>query len=99
MEDGGSRREHFESAARQGYPSPEAIGPSIPEELRYLWSYFLDIHDGRTINGMSAARATHMDLMAWQWNTGIKLLPWEVRAVTALGNTWMLAQNKPEKKS
>jgi hypothetical protein len=99
MEDGSSRREHFESAARQGYPSPEAAGPSLPDALSYLWVWFLEIHEGRTVNGMAPTRATQMDLMAWQWNTRQQVLPWEAKAIMTLGSVWMASQVKPEKKS
>jgi hypothetical protein len=93
MEDGASRREHFQSAERQGIPIPEAKGPPLPELLRYLWGWFCDIHDGRTVNGMSATRASHLDVMAWQHNTGNVLSRWELKAIFALGTEWMSAQN------
>lgn len=40
---------------------------------------------------MAPTRATHLDLMAWQWNTGIRLETWEARAVMRLGTAWVNA--------
>jgi hypothetical protein len=91
LEDGATRREHLESAARQGIPT-QIEGPQLPDTVNYLWKWFCEIHDGRTLSGMGPNRANHMDLMAWQWNTGNKLASWELRAIRDLGGEWIAAQ-------
>jgi hypothetical protein len=95
MEDGATRRQHFESAARQGAPSPYLAGPPLPETLAYLWGWFRSIHEGRT-PGMGDGKATHLDLMAWQANNSVRLEPWEHDAIQALGTVW-LAENSSKK--
>lgn len=95
--DGVTIRTTLESVERQTGKRPVALdGPPVPSELEYLWRWFLDIHAGRTINGMGVSRATHLDLMAWQWNTGNRLEAWEVKAVNSLGNLYLNVHTEPK---
>lgn len=64
-------------------------GPPLPRPVRYLWLWFAELHAGRTVNALGPSRASHLDVWAWQQNSGIRCLPWEVRALTALGETWV----------
>lgn len=45
---------------------------------------------------MGVSRATHLDLMAWQWNTGNRLEAWEVKAVNSLGNLYLNVHTEPK---
>ena len=96
--DGSTKRHHLIAAARQTGRRPKALdGPPFPERLRYLWRHFLDIHSGRTINGFSHSKATHLDIWAWQQNSGVRLDPWEVGVVMALGSLWLKVQADAER--
>lgn len=58
-------------------------------ELAHLWGWFQDLHAGRSQTGWGPSAATHADLAAWRANLGLDLEPWEVRALMALGQTWL----------
>jgi hypothetical protein len=72
-------------------------GPQCPAELFYLWHWFNDIHGGRTMGGWGPTWATHLDIFAWQQNTGTRLLPWELGAVRRLGMLWVSVMAEAEK--
>ena len=84
------------SVARQnGVPIEQLIPPPpFPEELRYLWHYWVRIHNGRSRAGMGPSRATHLDAAAWQFNSGIRLEPWENGLIETLSDCWLLAQSE-----
>ena len=95
--DGATEGEHLESAARQlaNMPGrrrrPVAVEivpeePSFPEELRYLFMWFIEIVSGLTSNGFGPALVTWEAVTAWQRLMDIgPLEPWEVKALVDLG--------------
>lgn len=61
------------------------LTPEFPDlgPERYLVDYLLEI--GPTLpTGMGAAPLTHGEIAAWQGNVGVRLQPWEARALRAL---------------
>ncbi|MDA8114985.1 MAG: hypothetical protein M0Z43_09715 [Acidithiobacillus sp.] len=46
---------------------------------------------------------THAEIMAWAWLTGIKPLPWEVKAIKDIDSAFIASvladQEKPKKKA
>lgn len=76
-------RAHY---ARAGRLPP---APPFPEPLRYLWGWFHAVHRGRSRNGMALTAASHLDLLAWQWNSGIRCKPWEADLLMTLGMIWV----------
>lgn len=57
--------------------------------MLYLWRWFIDLHKGRTVNGMGPTRATYQDILAWQQITGAAPQAWELRALMSLGTLWV----------
>ena len=47
--------------------------------------------------GMGECQLTHGELRAWQDNTGIQLLPWEVRAVRQLSLEYLIQSQQSTK--
>jgi len=93
--DGATVRQHLESVERQLKKRPAQLdGPPMPEELRYLWRWFWELHAGRTVNGMSHTRASHHDIWAWQQNFRIAAQPWELRTLMQLGVIWLNVMNE-----
>lgn len=84
--DGLSREAHLESVWRQtGVMPPELAPVECPEELLYLWGYFLDVGLRRSGNGYSINPVSNLELEAWARVVGIgELTPFEVDALTAL---------------
>lgn len=93
-EHGETPRHRLESIRRQtGKPQPLLRDIEFPEELSYLWRWFLMLHAGRSSNGMAETIASHVDMMAWQRNSGIQCEPWEIEVLMKLGSTWLAVRN------
>lgn len=91
-----SLRETLEAAERQtGKRSPELDGPPLPDVAAHVWAWWCEIRNGQSFNGMVDTGPSHLDIMAWQFNTGINPAPWEMRALMAISSAWSTA--KPEK--
>lgn len=90
--DGGSNRDHLESASRQlamlGRKTTTVVpsGPPFPHQLRYLWVWFCELMDGAEPGGMGPSRLTWGTLAAWCALTDISLEPWEARTLIALSS-------------
>jgi hypothetical protein len=93
--DGSTEGEQFESAARQlkalGMDKAAALaspqGPSFPEPLDYLWSWFIQHSMGMASGGMSYPVITWEGLQAWSWLMQIELEPWEAAVMVTLSVT------------
>jgi len=57
--------------------------------MTYLWRWFIELHRGRTTNGMGPTRATHQDVLAWMQLSGAQPQQWELRALMSLGSLWI----------
>lgn len=94
--DGATEGEHLESAARQlanmpgrrRKPVVEVIvlePPPFPDELRYLFMWFIEIVSGLTSNGFGPPMVTWEAISAWQRLMDIgPLEPWEVKTLVDL---------------
>lgn len=95
MDDGAPIGDHLASGARQlanlpgrTKPLPEIIqeGPPFPEELDYLWRYYIELSKGLPINGMVAPTVSWLDIQAWRVAMDVgPLEPFEVKALVDLG--------------
>jgi hypothetical protein len=82
-------RQHYEGVWKQEFYRPESIPPmlipvELPDEIRYLWDYFLEMSPRRDTGGMSGGTISSTELRAWMQNTGVTLSAWEVRALDLL---------------
>lgn len=65
-------------------------------EADYLLSYLWEI--GPTlVAGMGSGPITHLELRAWQANSGIELQPWETRVLRRLSIEYLITAQKAEK--
>jgi len=79
---------HFRSAARQrGQPEPQ--GPQPPPGTEHIFSYFIQLHDGRASGGMGMAAITWPDLAAWSQLTGFAPSPMACRMVLMLDRAFL----------
>lgn len=94
--DGATAGEHLESGARQlanmpgrrRKPVEEILPdePSFPEELQYLFVWFIEICQGLPANGFGVALVTWEAITAWQRLMDVGALePWEVKTLVELG--------------
>jgi hypothetical protein len=72
----------------------ELSGPECPEEARYLWAWFMELHRARPQGGMGPGAIGYPDIQAWCGLRGVRLAPWEVEVLTALDHAWLVAQVK-----
>jgi len=73
-------------------------GPECPDEARYLFLWFLELHRARAHGGMGPGAIGYPDIHAWCGLRGITLAPWEVEILTALDHAWLVAQSKAVKR-
>lgn len=55
------------------------IGPELPDELGYVWRWFVELDEARAVSAMGAAPITFESIQAWAQLTGRAPLPFEVR--------------------
>ncbi len=74
----------------------------LPEAGVHVWYWFHELSSTRQ-NGMGINPITHAEIMAWAWLTGIKPLPWEVKAIKDIDSAFIASvladQEKPKKKA
>jgi hypothetical protein len=94
--DGASIAEHLESGREQlnkiklrkspARPIPsDDEAPEFPWPLNYLWEYFLEIADAVPRDDVGAPMITWGDIESWSELMGVRLEPWELRAVVVIG--------------
>lgn len=44
--------------------------------------------------GMGAGALPHSEIAAWQWNTGVRLQPWEARFIRSLSRAYVAESNR-----
>lgn len=82
---------------QSGITPPELVPVDCPEEIKYLWSYFLDISFRRTKTESGPNPISHSELESWARRNRYELQPFEYRALDALESTF-LGLNKPKEK-
>ncbi|WP_456236465.1 phage tail assembly chaperone [Devosia aurantiaca] len=70
--------------------------PKFPEPVRYIWSAYWDIRSRRGSNGFGVVPITWSDIDAFARLTGLYLVPWEVKIITALDDLWLATVGKSE---
>lgn len=89
--DGSTKGQHESSAALQweklGQPQivKTISAPHFPEELAYLWEWYRSHAMGIAISGMAPAVVTWESVVAWCDLMGIRVEPWEARAMVTIG--------------
>lgn len=67
-------------------PAPVApTGPEFPNEIDYLWDWFMQISLGLTPTGFAPPVVTWEAVQAWSLLTECPLEPWEAVALVQLG--------------
>lgn len=93
-------RVHLESAAGQGDLDAEmrlANPPPLSPHVAHVWNAFAEIARTRQIGAMSLCRLTRLDVQMWERDEGIRLEPWERRAIFQLDDEWLAAMSPKEK--
>lgn len=100
--DGHTYGQHLKAvAARSEWARRQLAGPAFPTELTYLWDYFLEISETRTLVycgervPATPAPIPWFEIDAWARLTHRSLRSWEVELIRALDRVWLLPP-KPE---
>lgn len=57
----------------------------LRDDLEFLWRWYLDLASARQLGGMGSPQAlSFSDINAWCQLHGIRLAPWQVRALRLL---------------
>ena len=86
LPDGGSQRLHLEAVYRATGKMPATLAeiPPMPDELAYLWHWFLDLDAARGSNGFGISPLSYVEIKAWSDLTRNTLAPWEIEAIKRL---------------
>ncbi|OYW62688.1 MAG: hypothetical protein B7Z31_00010 [Rhodobacterales bacterium 12-65-15] len=84
-------REHLIAAWRMTgvEPAELAEAPSLPPLAAHVWSYFAELSRFRGSNGFGANPITPTGIKDWCWLAGMKLDPWEIRAIALLDEAYL----------
>ncbi|MEQ8347095.1 MAG: hypothetical protein RIB84_21210 [Sneathiellaceae bacterium] len=63
---------------------PELAGPDLPEEMGFLWAWFVELSGARGSGGLGPAPLTYPDIAAWSALTGVQPRPWQVALLKRL---------------
>lgn len=84
--DGSTLGEHLEQVARSKKLDPQEfleryLRTPCPEQARYLFDYFLQLHIARGSNGWGFNPLSFTEIASWSTLTGIELGPWELETI------------------
>jgi hypothetical protein len=65
--------------------------PELPDEVAYLWQFWLELHAGRSSGGFGVNPLSYSDIQAWSALTDEPLDPWEVRALRAVDTVYLVS--------
>lgn len=91
-EDGCTVRDHLVSRWRQTGEKDPLLEPiKIAEEVKYLWEYWVSMHRRRD----SGEAISHQEIYSWSQLRGIRLLPFELKALDAMeGVYWKITNER-----
>lgn len=86
-------REAAEQVWKQSEIMPASLAdlPELPALGARVWSAFMTLNRRRQSGGLGINPLTFAEIEAWTRLTAAELLPWEVRALTAIDDEFMRA--------
>jgi hypothetical protein len=91
-------REHLQAVEKQTRHRPAELDvPPLPEEITYLWIWFLQLHRRRPYSQFGPGPITYSELLAWTTLRGIRLLQFEIDGIEALDAAFFEQQRKKVK--
>ena len=70
----------------------------LPDALRYVWDWFVDLSNGRGSSGFGPNPLSWPDYDAWCRMMGIQLEKWEFAALRRLDATYLMSQSGTKEK-
>lgn len=72
--------------------------PTLPDDLLYLWEWFLQLHRSRGGSGFGLMGITYEGIRAWCDVTGAEPHGWEIEAIKRADNAYCDVVNEPKAK-
>lgn len=94
--DGVTRRAKLEKMAARG-KRPASLDAAIPYGALAEWALWLDMHQGRSVNGMGASPLSWLDIDAWSRMRGRNLTFTELELIRTIDRAFVEAQSQQEK--
>jgi len=69
----------------------------LPPLAAHVWTHFLDLRKTRQATDSGSQRIPRVEIHAWERDEGVRLAPWERRAVMALDALELSILHKPAK--
>jgi hypothetical protein len=87
---GGSLRENLISIWDQTGVKPEELKDvECPDSIKYVWGYFIELHNSRGTGAMAPNPISYQDILAWVQLTDKELTPFEIDCLTSLDSLWL----------
>jgi hypothetical protein len=87
-------RDHLQTAAKMpgiaDFARRELAGPRPPEELGYLWRWFIDLSAARVVGEQGMQPIAYAEIFAWSELGQIRPRPWEVDVLRQLDAVWIV---------
>lgn len=81
-----------------GREFPELEVGEIPEELKYIWYWFLMLHNNRSSSGFGSNPITYQDMWFYFQLEGIEPESWEIDLIKQFDNIYMQNMSEQQKK-
>lgn len=84
LPDGTTRRDNLVAAARATGEVHSELLEALPPGGEMLWQAFIELSRSRTPGLTGAGNIPQSEIVAWQRNQRLSLLPWEIETIGAM---------------
>jgi len=92
LDDGGTRRSHFEAAQKSGFKVKELEHEDLDPFCDQWWQWFCELNSGRQSNGMGVNVLSWAELKAWTELTDNHPTPFEIHVLKLIDIEYVNAQ-------
>lgn len=98
QKDRSTLREQYENHWKQTGEKPDALDfEPCPEELKYLWRWFVELNQGRGNSGFGPCALSYLEIEAWSRLNRVVLMPHELKALKQLDVVYLNSQGEATK--
>jgi hypothetical protein len=71
--------------------------PPLSPHVAHVWAWYADLCQTRPSGGFGPSRLPRLEIQAWERDEGVRLEPWERRAIMRLDALHLSIMNAPKK--